>query len=779
MFKYLMLLLLTGAAFSDMQAQQAAVQGLTVPLASVLLTSQQDSFSVHADTSGRFRIVNIPAGHYNLRITCIGYLPFQSGMVLREQEQKKIDCPLLANEASLESITVTHSRFQKTDDLIDIRKVAQPTTIITEKAIRMMGSRRLDEVLREQTGMTIVNDLGAGNRSVGLQMQGFSSDYILILIDGQPMTGRFSGNFDLSRISIANIERIEVIKGASSSLYGSEALGGVVNIITKQVFSNPELNADLTGGTYNTLDASVSGATPFNKQRGAAWISGNYYSTDGFNVNTEYLKEGKTSPPYHSTQVQGKLRYALTDSSGLQVSSRFTNRQSTMQRSYGAQPFADRLDEQDLNTALTYNHSLRNGWRLLGRYYLTHYETEQAVTVESTGKLLQEHVFNQTIHRLELQGARDLWRKKGSITGGFGGDMQLMRNQSANSNEDMHNYFGYAQLNYSPAADWKLVAGARYDGNSTYGGRLNFSGGFTWTPLRWATLKGSVGNGFKAPTFAQLYQVFTNITQGYTVIGANDFQQKAAEMKEAGLVQQLWSNAAGIHQLKPETSTSYNAGLILTPGSRTEISVNAYYNEIRNLINTEQVGIMRNGQQLFSYLNIARSFTCGLETSIQYRPVKGLLISGGYQLLTAKSRAVIDGIKAGQSPYNTVRSPDGIRAASTSDYFGLPNRSKHMANLQAFYEYKPWGLGLSVRGNYRGKFGFMDMDNNGYIDQYDVFVEDYILLNAAIQKSLLRHQQLTLRLAVDNITHFTNYLLPSQPGRMILAGVSWHWDHRN
>ncbi len=98
----------------------------------------------------------------------------------------------------------------------------------------MMGSRRLDEVLREQTGLAVVSDLGSGNRAVGLQMRGFSAEYITVLIDGQPMAGRNNGNFDLSRISISGIERIEIIKGASSSLYGSEALGGVVNIITKQ-----------------------------------------------------------------------------------------------------------------------------------------------------------------------------------------------------------------------------------------------------------------------------------------------------------------------------------------------------------------------------------------------------------------------------------------------------------------------------------------------------------------------------------------------------------------
>jgi outer membrane receptor for ferrienterochelin and colicins len=92
-----------------------------------------------------------------------------------------------------------------------------------------------------------------------------------------------------------------------------------------------------------------------------------------------------------------------------------------------------------------------------------------------------------------------------------------------------------------------------------------------------------------------------------------------------------------------------------------------------------------------------------------------------------------------------------------------------MFNVQAYYEYKPWGITASVRAGYRGKYGFLDIDNNGYIDQYDVFVNGYTLLNAAVQKTLFR-DMLTLRISVDNITNHTDYLMPSQPGRILMAG---------
>lgn len=126
-------------------------------------------------------------------------------------------------------------------------------------------------------------------------------------------------------------------------------------------------------------------------------------------------------------------------------------------------------------------------------------------------------------------------------------------------------------------------------------------------------------------------------------------------------------------------------------------------------------------------------------------------------------------IKAGHS---TVRATGGIRTATTGDYFGLPNRSRHMGSAMLLYHYAPWGMNTTIRASYRGKYGFLDLDNNGYIDQYDVFVKGYTLLNVVMQKTLLK-EKLTLQVAVDNIANYTDYLIPSQPGRVISGGMMW------
>ena len=130
--------------------------------------------------------------------------------------------------SSLDEIVVTATRTPKT-----LGNITIPVSLIGSKTLYQSGSLRLNDILSEQTGI-VVND----NFGKGIQVQGLSSEYTLILLDGEPLIGRTGGVLDLSRITIRNIKKIEIIKGPSSSLYGSEAMGGVVNIITDRAGIN-------------------------------------------------------------------------------------------------------------------------------------------------------------------------------------------------------------------------------------------------------------------------------------------------------------------------------------------------------------------------------------------------------------------------------------------------------------------------------------------------------------------------------------------------------------
>jgi outer membrane receptor for ferrienterochelin and colicins len=288
-------------------------------------------------------------------------------------------------------------------------------------------------------------------------------------------------------------------------------------------------------------------------------------------------------------------------------------------------------------------------------------------------------------------------------------------------------------------------------------------------PVSWFTLKASVGQGFKSPTYVQMYQLFTNTVVGYTTVGANNIQEGVAALKAAGQLTNVWNNASQVTPLKAETSTSWNAGFSIRPVSKLEFTFNGFYNDLHNMIYNQQIGIKTNGGSLFSWFNIASAYTSGLEAGASWQPLRGLTISGGYQLLYARDRSYDDSIRLG---VKMVRAIGGERKAVAGDHFGLPNRSRHMANLQLFYEYKPWGLHLSARGTYRSKYGFMDQNNNGFIDPYDVFVNGYVLLYFSARKSFYK-EKLTLQLTIDNINDYTDRLMPAQAGRTIMAGIAW------
>jgi outer membrane receptor for ferrienterochelin and colicins len=281
-----------------------------------------------------------------------------------------------------------------------------PLTVITRKQIDQMGSRRLDEVLKEQTGLAIVSDIGAGPRAVGLQMQGFDSGYTMILIDGQPMTGRNSGNFDLSRITVANIERIEIIKGASSCLFGSEAMAGAINIVTRQRISQTQGMASVRYGSFNVVDANLEGETPFAGGKGSGYIGANYYRTDGFNANP-YLTEGKTVYPYSSYTIQGRGRYSLSETNSLNFTGRFASRESVNDKSFGTTPQRDELSEDDLNASAVLNTNPKNGLRLKTQYYITRYSNRQNNTDLTSTQVLTANDFTQYLHRGEVHPVRN------------------------------------------------------------------------------------------------------------------------------------------------------------------------------------------------------------------------------------------------------------------------------------------------------------------------------------------------------------------------------------
>ena len=193
--------------------------------------------------------------------------------------------------SELREVVVTATRTER-----NLASLPLPIAIITSEAISKSGVTRLNEILFEQTGLLTIPDFGGVE---GIQVQGLDASYTLILIDGVPLVGRSAGTLDLSRISVGNIDRIEIVKGASSSLYGSEALAGVINIITKKP-KRDLLSGNLSYryGSFETNDLNSNVVWKKNKFSGSIFT--NYFNTNGYDLN-ESTPE-KTVEPFTTLQ---------------------------------------------------------------------------------------------------------------------------------------------------------------------------------------------------------------------------------------------------------------------------------------------------------------------------------------------------------------------------------------------------------------------------------------------------------------------------------------------
>ncbi len=752
----------------------AALPGATLRL-------EPDRHLRQADSKGGFVFKELYEGAYTLYVSNVGFITDTQEVVVRSGMTTTLHIRLKPGQGSMEEVIVAADRRSYApDNLLNIQRSAMPVTVITRETIERMGSRRLDELLKEQTGMAVVSDISGGARATGIQLQGFGSEYVMILIDGQPMVGRNAGNFDLSRISVANVERIEIIKGASSCLFGSEALGGAINIVTRHGAIQPQALATVQYGSLHIVDATLEGETPFAHKRGAANLSANFYRSDGFNTDKQFITRGTTAPPYDDYSIQGRARYRLSKDGIIGITGRYALRRSFMEKIFTGQGSTnrsgDRQDVSDLNASLYYNHHFNNGLQSMSRYYLTRYVSDMSV-VWQEGGVASADKFAQTLHRFEQQFAYRAYDQL-KLTGGLGGSLEQLSNNAYKDADDMLAGFAYLQGEWLPHSTTAVTGGLRYDRHNNYGGRINPSLGLQQQLTPWLGLKLAVGTGFKTPDFKHRYQVFVNPLSNYMVIGTEVLATTLAQLEAAGelseIRQYVFKQVAG--NLQPERSTSLNLGFQLKPSGNWKLEAGGFYHAIRNQINSIRVATGTNSRQIFTYQNLPRSYNTGVEGSFSWTPISGLEVNAGYQFLVAKDESVKDSIRAGNFPWYKIRNNETgeTRDAKPADYWGIENRSRHMANLRIFYTWKKAGINTSVRANYRGRYAFGDANNNAFIDRYDTFVEGYILLNATIEKRLLK-DHLSIRITADNIAGYTDRLMPAQPGRIVLLGATWRW----
>lgn len=688
-----------------------------------------------------------------MKIKFILFVVFLFSQISVAQEIQKDS--VKTNELSEVTVT-TATRTERV-----LSSLPLPMTVITSEAIIKSGVTRLNEILNEQTGIILIPDESGFE---GVQMQGLDAAYTMILIDGVPLVGRSSGVLDLSRISVGNIERIEIVKGASSALYGSEAMGGVINVITKRpkkdMFSG---NLSYRYGTFNTNDANAN--LLWKKKKFATNLFANFYSTDGFDLDkSTWLKNVEK---YHNTTIQPKIYYDFSENLKLTFSNRFFNQKIDNRAVIENERYEGDAKENEWNSQLKVEHRWNS--RLYWEYelYATNYKND-AFLNNMDNVLFDRTYYDQWLVRPEV---RTTWSiNKDKLTAGVGLNYETLDRTYFASNVKFNSQYVYLQYDYNPTEKLNILGGFRYDNHSEYASQFSPKLAVNYKFNTSFSLKGSVGYGYKAPDFRQLYFDFTNPSVGYTVLGYN---VAAARLDEFANQDLLSSRVAGIdfnEPLKPESSINFNFGGFYKK-NKLKVEINAFYNLISDLIDTRAVATKKNGQNIFSYFNFSDVFTYGVEFNSTYDFTKDFSVSFGYQYLTAKDKSVVDNFEEHQYIRNSDLQTIKI---DKSDYFGLYNRSKHTANLKFAYNIPSIKTDINLRVLYRSKYGLFDTNGNGILDKYDNFIGDYFITNLAASKYIT--DKFMLQAGANNLFDYTDPgQIPSLSGRQLYARIQYNF----
>jgi len=661
----------------------------------------------------------------------------------------------------LDPLVITATRSKKF-----LEDVAVPTSVVTANVMQRQGALRLGDVLANQMGVSLFDDHGTG-----IQLQGFASDYTLILIDGEPVIGRTAGTLDVDRITVKGLSHLEIVRGPSSSLYGSEALAGVVNLITLPPKQKTEGIASFQIGSHATSDMTVQ--MEGGSERAGVRILLNRYASGGYDLSPDIY--GPTTPSFADWTGDIRARWSLTDRIKIKLGARGTVEN---QESVFASQSKDRYDDEgqryewSLHPEIDVQFSDR--FRLNTTLYGAHFQTETFHRRQEDGFVNYEDKFDQTYTKAEMK-LDMLWDMKHltNIGGGVIGEQiggSRYGSTGVDSNPESSQSYVFVQHQWLASDLIHFNASARHDHHSDYASRFTPKLAVLVRPSDRIRLRASVGSGFKAPAFRQLFLSFSNSAGGYSVFGSIPMKDGIRQLEANGQIQQRLFDLSQLDPLKAENSVAYNVGGSVTLNPWLTVQVNIFHNNVRDLIETQPVAQKTNGAFVYGYFNLARIYTRGIESELIISPQvslnSSLDITIGYQFLQARDREVIEDLKSGNVFGRSLTGRD--YRLVLSDYAGMFGRSPHSATFRAAYIHTGIDLTASVHGRWRSRYGYRDLDGNNVANRPDEFVPSYAVVGAAVTKSFIVVPtfETIIQVGLDNaFNHTYPALVPSLPGR--------------
>jgi len=585
-----------------------------------------------------------------------------------------------------DSLQKNSTATQLEDAIVTANKIEQKQngtskviTVITAAQIQQNAGRTIAQVLNEQAGLSLPGSLSNLGTVPSIYMRGAASGRTLILLDGAPVgdPSMISNEFDLNLVPLNQVERIEILKGAQSTLYGSDAIGGVINIITKSK-GRPFVSGALSYGNYGTKQGNLQFNSSINKLNYT--IGFENQNADGFSSAKDITNKGNFDKDgYQNNSFFVKAKYKIDSLWDLQLSSRKTAYTSAID-------FGGFMDDKDneFKNATTMSGLMLKYKKAKTNFQLQYQYTTQDRTyfndsVDRIYTIFENNQYAGTTHFADAFLSTPIHNNVQWIIGSdfrYGSYNQTYESISqygpysfsTNDTFQFQNAFYTSVLVNDNAKKWLLELGGRYNNHNRFGNNQTFTFNPSYALSNQVRLIASVSTGFKAPS---LYQLGNNDQQGDN------------------------------NQLKAETSFNTEFGLSFRKGDVFARAV--YYNRtIKNGIDFNNIN--------YQYFNFIQQKVNGIEIEIQHPLNEQHHFSLNYTLMNGQ-----------ETNQNRITNTD------TVTYNYLLKRPKHSLNAQWNYAInKKWNSSVT------GRFISERKDVGGY-GAPDVTLGYYTLLNASLQ----------------------------------------------
>jgi outer membrane receptor for ferrienterochelin and colicins len=696
------------------------------PVSDVNIRVVETNQTVPSDNKGIYLFSSLADGNYHLVATHIAFDQSDT-LAVTIAGDLLLDISLRPAPWVLNDVVVTGTRSPHL-----LKDVPVQTEVITQRDFQRTGAKSVDEALSATIGTTISNNDFSGS---GASIRGIDKDRVMVLVDGERAVGRVNGTIDLSQFALSNVQKIEIVKGTGSTLYGSEAMGGVINILTnppEQETKSANFYADY--GTHQS--ANPSGQFSWGSRR-ASWTGGaKYYATDGFDLlpETPHTNGGDQIRRWN---FDSKLTNYLSDQWRLTTNGRFMHEKRNWIESEEWPGFTLVYDDEEINKR--YEGSVGLGFVSGAKYsmnlklYGTIYnhiwtkvdqETNAWVDTSETEDSYWEASYNSNYligdNHVATYGGNYVYQDLTSSE--LSGEKKASRSGAA-----------YLQYEYAPIKQLTFLPGVRYENHSAFGGRFNPSLNVMYQLSENLKFRGFAGYGFRAPSIKEQYFIFDHSAAGYIVYGGQvDLPNNIS-----------FDPNHPYRPLEEENSLNSSISVEFSYGTIGLHRFTYFYNHLDDLIEFIMVGSSPTyWRGIYVYQNIDRAFTQGIEWESRIRLASWLDLSFSYNFLEAHNLA--NGEDLINRPVHTVKTVISVSDAKT-------------------------GLGGSIWGNYQSRKLWTSRSNTGEQEEEATWAPERTTINLNFYKRFSSDAEAFVR--VENLLDETNVTYGYWPGRELFAGI--------